>query len=589
MMFEFRKAQRQALIQILTAIKAGKTDIFVQAPTGTGKSLVALELAKILYEKRDWKSFILTSEKLLQAQYETDCTTKYDGRYESAVSISGVDNYTCHVNEEKFSLGHCKLMGLSNRQALALPCALQCDYLQRWRAAQSSPYVIFNYAYYLLQMNYVYAMKMGAAAPFQPRQVVICDEAHNLPDVVEGHFACFIDQSMPFKIRECQALLDRAGIITPFGSLSMSYYSRLVENALRIPLSDTHKQYKSLCSLYSILYDARETVNSSKKILAGKFNIELPEGDDEAAYIKASQLALDKVPDAVVKFFKMADDFKDFTCKIEDYVKIIGEHGVHNMVIEAPSPTRRTFHNLSDGKLYENHLKPFSKVRVYMSATLQPANLIDRWALDPERVAVITLNSGWDPSNSPVKLCKTANFRHDNSEEATQAAVGEIDKILANHPNERGIIHTTTYKITEAVLAATKTRGRLIEYQGTSEKMAILRDIRDLPEDAVLIGPSLTQGVDLPDDLARFNIIVKLSYPDVSSRLWSARLALKKGVYLAETANRLEQSSGRSTRHADDTSVTYILDSRAEKFIFSPQTGKYLSHEFVSRVIAGEE
>jgi Rad3-related DNA helicase len=587
-MFEFRTAQRQALIQILTAIKEGKTDIFVQAPTGTGKSLIALELAKIVYERKGWKSFILTSEKLLQAQYETDCDQKYDLRYESSVSISGVDNYTCHVNEEKFSLGHCKLMGLSNRQALALPCAAQCDYLQRWRRAQESPHVIFNYAYYLLQMNYVYAMKMGQAAPFQPRQLIICDEAHNLPDVVEGHFACFIDQSMPFKIRECQALLARAGIITPFDSLSMSYYSKLVENALRIPLSDTHKQYKSLCSLYSILYDARETVNTSKKILAGKFNIALPEGNDEAAYIKASQLALDKVPEAVVKFFKMADDFKDFTCKLEDYVKIIGEHGVHNMVVESPSPTKRTFHNLSDGMLYKNHLKPFSEVRVYMSATLQPHNLIDRWSLDPERVAVITLNSGWDPSNSPVRLCKTANFRHDNGDEATLAAVEKIDEILAQHPGERGIIHTTTYKITESVLAATKQRSRLIEYQGTREKMTLLRDIRDLPDDAVLIGPSLTQGVDLPDDLARFNIIVKLSYPDVSSRLWSARLALKKGVYLAETANRLEQSSGRSTRHADDTSVTYILDSRADKFIFSPQTGKYLSQEFVSRVIAAE-
>ena len=93
-MFEFRKAQKQAIIQILTAIKEGKTDIFVQAPTGTGKSLIALELAKIAYERKGWNSFILTSEKLLQAQYEADCSLKYDLRYENTISISGVDNYT---------------------------------------------------------------------------------------------------------------------------------------------------------------------------------------------------------------------------------------------------------------------------------------------------------------------------------------------------------------------------------------------------------------------------------------------------------------------------------------------------------------
>jgi len=31
-----------------------------------------------------------------------------------------------------------------------------------------------------------------------------------------------------------------------------------------------------------------------------------------------------------------------------------------------------------------------------------------------------------------------------------------------------------------------------------------------------------------------------------------------------------------------------VLDSRAEKFVFSPNTARYLSEEFVQRVLAGE-
>lgn len=126
-MTQFREAQQKAIIQVLKAIKAGKTDILLQAPTGTGKSVIAMELAKILYDRKGWKSFILTSEKLLQAQYERDSQTKFDSRYENVASISGIDNYECHINEQKFSLGHCRAMGLSNRQAMELPCASRCE------------------------------------------------------------------------------------------------------------------------------------------------------------------------------------------------------------------------------------------------------------------------------------------------------------------------------------------------------------------------------------------------------------------------------------------------------------------------------
>ena len=585
-MFEFRKAQKTALIQILTAIKQGKTDIFVQAPTGTGKSLIALELAKILHERKGWKAFVLTSEKLLQAQYERDCEIKYDGRYSNAASISGVDNYDCHINGEKFSLGHCKAMGLSNRQALELPCSGQCEYLQRWQRAQASPAAIFNYAYFLLQMNYVLE-KLDESAPFQPRPVVICDEAHCLPDVIEDHFACYVDQSFPYKIREVQALLDRDNIKTEFGHISSLQYSRQIERILKLPLSDNAAHLQGLVDLFTQTYSIKAKCIRTKEALASKFKIQLPEGKDTSAYIKASQDLMARVPKSVLAFFKVADDIKDYNCKLEDYIKIIRDQGLNNMVVEA-TETKRTYHNLADHKLHRDHFVKFSQVRIYLSATLQPENLIERWDLAPEGVEVIVLNSGWDPGLSPVKLTKTANFRHDNSDEAIKLATVEVDRILERHKGQRGIIHTTSYKVTQAILQDSKYANRLINYQGTQQKMELLEDINGLAEDAVIIGPSLVQGIDLPDDLARFNVIVKLSYPDVSSRLWSARLTLKKGVYLAETANRLEQSSGRSTRHAGDTSVTYILDSRAEKFIFSPLTRKYLSHEFISRVIAGE-
>jgi len=422
-------------------------------------------------------------------------------------------------------------MGMSNRKALDLPCAATCEYLQKWSGAQESSTSVFNYSYYLLQMNYV-LKKMGEYAPFKQREVVFCDEAHSLPDVIENHFACFADRAISYKIREAQAFLQTEGIATQFNSIPTSPYNLQINKIFGLSIGDNESHLRELVTLHKSVRSMMNMANDAKKDLAERFKVKLPDGNDDNSYIKASKEAMGGVPKSVLQLFSVADELKDYDCKLEDYILIIQKQGTYNMVVES-TETRRVYHNLSDHKLFEHHFQPFSQIRIYMSATLQAENLIERWNLDPDDLEVITLSSGWDPGNSPVVLRNAANFSYWNKDEALEAAVSDVDAILDKHPGERGIIHTTTYAITEALIERCKNRGRLIDYQGTKEKMQILEDLVSFPNDGVLIGPSLTQGVDLPDDLARFNIIVKLSYPDVSSKLWSARLKVKR-TYISQ-------------------------------------------------------
>jgi Rad3-related DNA helicase len=167
-------------------------------------------------------------------------------------------------------------------------------------------------------------------------------------------------------------------------------------------------------------------------------------------------------------------------------------------------------------------------------------------------------------------------------------AVRDIDSILKDHPNERGVIHTTSYDILNYIKEHCKEARRLVPYQGTVEKVKLIKGLSELPKNAVIIGPSLTQGVDLHNDLARFSIIVKLSYPNIGAALWRKRFQRKRFIYWAEAANVLEQAAGRATRHIADQSVTYVLDDRADKFIKQPSTRKYFSDEFLSRIEAGK-
>ena len=96
----------------------------------------------------------------------------------------------------------------------------------------------------------------------------------------------------------------------------------------------------------------------------------------------------------------------------------------------------------------------------------------------------------------------------------------------------------------------------------------------------VLISPSMNEGVDLPGDLCRFQIIYKLPYPDLADKQIRLRANADEDWYNYKTALSLIQTYGRGMRFDDDYCMTYLIDSRIRDFIlnskFIPQDFKYL-------------
>ena len=67
--------------------------------------------------------------------------------------------------------------------------------------------------------------------------------------------------------------------------------------------------------------------------------------------------------------------------------------------------------------------------------------------------------------------------------------------------------------------------------------------------------------MDLKDDLSRFQIIVKVPYPDLTDRKIAAMKERDQKWYTWNTVLRLIQAYGRSVRSKDDYATTYVLDS----------------------------
>jgi ATP-dependent DNA helicase DinG len=83
----------------------------------------------------------------------------------------------------------------------------------------------------------------------------------------------------------------------------------------------------------------------------------------------------------------------------------------------------------------------------------------------------------------------------------------------------------------------------------------------------VLVSPSLREGIDLPDDFLRFQIITKMPYPDLGDPWTRARADRDPRWYALETAKALVQAYGRSCRHAADHGTTYVLDAHFPRFL----------------------
>jgi Rad3-related DNA helicase len=142
-------------------------------------------------------------------------------------------------------------------------------------------------------------------------------------------------------------------------------------------------------------------------------------------------------------------------------------------------------------------------------------------------------------------------------------------QIVAQLSECKGIVHTHSYALNQRVFSYLKARhgNRIITHgQRSGDRDAAIQQHLASKDGSVLVSPSLTEGVDLKDDLARFRIVCKVPYSrlDTYMRGWNKR---DPRWYQLQTACSLMQMIGRCVRSKEDHATTFVLDSQFEKFI----------------------
>lgn len=155
-----------------------------------------------------------------------------------------------------------------------------------------------------------------------------------------------------------------------------------------------------------------------------------------------------------------------------------------------------------------------------------------------------------------------------------------VVQLVKNHPDERVLVHSVSYHLTNEIVNALvrakvvgETTGRVVfSYQSAKDRELVVGMFRNTPG-AILVAPSLERGVDLADDACRVQIVAKIPFPYLGDKQVSARSKAPGGQvwYQVETIRSLVQMTGRGVRSSDDWCVTYVLDTSLRDMLTGPQ------------------
>lgn len=206
-------------------------------------------------------------------------------------------------------------------------------------------------------------------------------------------------------------------------------------------------------------------------------------------------------------------------------------------------------------------LWPERRVRkiVLMSATINQQDIKDL-GLDLRRVKYIEVDSPIPPVNREIWFTPAANATHKCKDQAVQLLAARIKALMAAS-SDKGLVHLP-YEWAKDVVALIND-PRLIHHT-KANKQEQLQRFRD-SADGVLVASGMYEGVDLPYDAARWQVIGKVPFLSLGEVAIAERANADPKWYAYQAIRKVVQAAGRVCRTPDDWGVTYILDTQFER------------------------
>lgn len=513
----FRDHQPEATERITDAYASGARVVFLDAPTGTGKTLIG-DMVRRLVAPRNGLYVCTTIG--LQEQVIRD--------FPNAALLKGRSNYPTYDNPAAFpeitsadcikeqvvgepgepvmDCGRCRGTEVFGESGSAWHCD-ECHpwYLNPYEmardAAAHARLAVLNTAYFLTEAN--------GPGRFSGRELVVVDEADRLEEELMGQ------------------------IEVTFSSRTLRELGLSVPEKVTVPSS-----WQAW-----IVGEAVPALREKWAQLNMRFK-RAPRGSAERRKLNRR-----------LKFYE----------DLGQKVRLLHDQLAEGWVLTGYSetPPRVTFRPIKVDQQAPEYLWRHGERWLLMSATIiSPDQMAMDLGLERNQWRSVNVSSLFDRRRRPVIYRPAANMAQRNQTQAWPEMAAAVRRVLREHPDERVLVHTVSYKLAE-YLANRLDDPRVVTYRSAAERQVVLERFKQVPG-TVAIVPSWDRGVDLPDELCRVIVVAKVPYPYLGDKQVSARLHSRggQGWYAMQTVRTLVQMTGRGMRHEDDWCITYILDEQ---------------------------
>lgn len=205
---------------------------------------------------------------------------------------------------------------------------------------------------------------------------------------------------------------------------------------------------------------------------------------------------------------------------------------------------------------------------VLSSATITKPFIHDALNINPDDLAWVEADMPTPVKQRPVYVMPIARLTHRTQPHELKAVYQTADMIIEQRPARKGLVHTVSYTRMKDFVAASRNRAKGLLFWHDAG-MFLNNTIEGFSKatEGALVSPSLSTGYDFKADLCRYQIVLKMPFPDSRDEYYQARLKLDPGLGDRTVAQTLVQMYGRALRSADDWAECFILDGQVTWFI----------------------
>lgn len=593
MKVELRDNQPEIVESIINAFRSGTKVVVLNAPTGVGKSIINMISAQSM-----GTAYTTTPLRTLVDQYK-DTVLKFE-EDELGWVVMGRGGYPCpHLihnenvrfdrlppeekNKEYVQKGH--EYRIRNLTADGAPCSdesskyyvgeghgefgnkkqyvkqcpfrKQCPYYQDKDKAMVSQNAIatFDYFMYGIYSQLEKNIENSDGNSWEIRDTLVIDEAHNLPNKLVDFFTITVsERTLPgFNVQQLVKNIDELKKTMKPGEK----FSVKVSEAFQSMLID----YMNL--------------QEQEKLHLESMAEESDENDLADVDYQGRRMPLEE---AIQKHRKFMYKLKFIKTSINSDVEFV--------------------YNSDDSGIYlkpysaKHYVKPlwemFDHILLSSATFFDVESYLQDLGLSEYKWKLMDVPSSFDPEKGPIIREGNLYLSRKNFDSTIGKVVEKVDEILDRHKNERGMVHCFSSPYRKAIMEQSKNMERLVTHDSFNRN-EVLREFTsnvDKNDNKVLVSVNMGEGVDLKDDLARFQIIVKaplLPFGDPWIALHKER---SERWYKSQTIMQIMQMAGRVVRSKDDYGITYIIDNNGWRLL--EENRKYLPKWFIDRMDAGE-